>query len=96
MGDTFKKVGDTVVPEEKKDDIGYRLSKARSIVEVADCIAESVISLYSIHNNKIQNIGEEHTNDELFIAVNGGWHFTTNTLFKTLGPTVNKILQKKN
>ena len=25
-----------------------------------------------------------------------GWHFTTNTLFKTSGPTVNKILQKKN
>ena len=67
----------------------------------------------------MQNIGEEQTNDEYFIAVNGpeigeadpvlkeglnihfknfrsGWHFTTNTLFKTSGPTVNKILQKKN
>ena len=84
-----------------------------------ESVAESVISLYSIHNNKIRNIGEEHANDEIFIAVNGpeigeadpvlkealdihfknsrsGWHFTTNTLFKTSGPTVNKILQKKN
>ena len=25
-----------------------------------------------------------------------GWHFTTNTLFKTSGPTVNKISDKKN
>ena len=34
--------------------------------------------------------------DEHFKNSKVGWHFTTNTLFKTAGPTVCKILNKKN
>ena len=96
-----------------------RATYEASIKLSVESVAESVISVYNLHNSKVRNIGEETANDELFIAFNGPeigeadetlaaaldlhfaknngqWHFTTNTLFKTSGPTVQKMLQKKN
>ena len=34
-------------------------------------VAESVISVYNVHNNKLWNIGEDKANDEMCIAFNG-------------------------
>ena len=67
VGDTFKKVGDTVVPEEKKDDIGYKLSKARSIVEVAECYSElkflermnMIYCDLCVDKNKVEHLTED-------------------------------------
>ena len=95
-----------------------RATYEASIKLSVESVAESVISVYNLHNSKVRNIGDETANNELFIAFNGPeigeadetlaaildlhfaknngqWHFTTNTLFKMSGPTVQKMLQKK-
>ena len=96
-----------------------RATYEASIKLSVESVAESVISVYNLHNSKVRNIGEETANDELFIAVNGPemgeadktlkealnlhfakkhghWNFTSNSVFKTSGLTVQKILEKRN
>ena len=95
-----------------------RATYEASIKLSVESVAESVISVYNLHNSKVRPIGEETLNDELFIAFNGPelgeadktlskaldlhfasrggrWHFSTNSLFKTAGPTVKKKLESK-
>ena len=89
-----------------------------SIKLSVESVAESVISVYNLHNSKLRPINEETGDDELFVVYNGpemaeadeilkealdlhfkdsrGWHFTTNNLFRTSGPTVEAILKRKN
>ena len=89
-----------------------------SIKLSVESVAESVISVYNLHNTKLRAINEETADDELFVVYNGpeigeaeevlsealdlhfkdsrGWHFTTNNLFKSSGPTVTSILKRKN
>lgn len=48
-----------------------RATYEASVKLSVESIAESVISIYNLHNSKIRKIGEKTANDELFIAVNG-------------------------
>ena len=79
------------------------------LMERVESAAESMFLVYNLHNSKVINIFNETANDELYIVMetlaatmklhftiyNRHWHFTTNTLFKTSGLTVQKMLQKK-
>ena len=36
-----------------------------------ESVAESVISIYNLHNSKIRNMKEDTANNEMFVAFNG-------------------------
>ena len=48
-----------------------RATYEASIKLSVESVAESVISVYNLHNSKVRPISEETANDELFIAFNG-------------------------
>ena len=48
-----------------------RATYEASIKVSVESVAESVISIYNLHNNKHRKISEETANDELFVAYNG-------------------------
>jgi hypothetical protein len=55
--------------------------------------------LFVVYNGPEIGEADEMLKEALDLQVSKsrlGWHFTTNTLFKSVGPTVEKILKNKN
>ena len=48
-----------------------RATYESSIKLSVERVAESVISVYNLHNNQLRNTGEERANDGKFVAFNG-------------------------
>ena len=48
-----------------------RATYEASVKLSVESVAESVISVYNLHNNQLRKLNEDTANDELFVAYNG-------------------------